>query len=73
MPVKTNQEWTDLRIEARAISTKRVDNTIEAMIDGEEVCELHEIDLNTHGYEIYNDAGVMVEKFVTAIKEEDAA
>ncbi|PTN08051.1 hypothetical protein C8N47_11191 [Mangrovibacterium marinum] len=68
-PIQTKSKWIDLMLEADSISTKREGDKVEVCIETKDDICFENVDLNTHGYQIYNNAGVVVEKFVTALKE----
>ena len=69
-PLKTGLEWIDSMIEADKILTKRDGNTVKVFLENDDSASFEKVDLKTHGYQVYNNAGVVIEKFVTAIEKE---
>lgn len=71
-PMKTNLDWIDSFTEAEEITTRHEDEKAEICLICDESTETKTVNLDTHGYEIYNNAGAMVKKHVTALKEGEA-
>lgn len=69
-PVKIKGEWIDEFIEAKNIRTKREGNLVDVCLSDSDSIEEKTIDLATHGYHIFNNEGVIVERFVTNLKPE---
>lgn len=69
-PVKTGNEWIDSMLEAEKIMTKRDGDKVEVCLENSDSIDYENVNLKTHGYQIYNNAGVIIEKYVTAIDKE---
>lgn len=71
--IKTSSEWFDEYYEANRILMSQDETGFRYMIDAEIPSQIksgHFKD-ETHGYELYNNSGVLVERFVTAIHQEE--
>lgn len=68
-PIKTNEDWIDTMIEADRIETRRKGDKIEICATTEDEVELNEVNLDTHGYQIFNDNGIVIDRFVTNLRE----
>lgn len=69
--IATGLPWFDRYVEAKAFYTSKTGTTMHITSEDAETVINHHVDIETHGFEIRNDAGVIIERFVTAIKEED--
>ncbi len=67
-PVKIKGEWIDEFIEAETIRTKREGDKVDVCLSNPDSIEEKTINLLTHGYHIYNNAGVIIERYVTNLK-----
>ena len=70
--IETEMAWKDSYLEGAKvrmtplIDKGRIDYYV---VTSDNESESGSIDLATHGYELYLDSGVVVDKYVTAIKE----